>query len=313
LCLHLNFTQGKSLKGTLCDISDSGFQQFWLEIQHNKLKVFLLCVVYRAPDCSVSCFGDDFMENYMHALTFGKEIFVTSDLTCQEAHSLSDLCDSLNLTQLVKTPNLMQLIKTPTRVTSQSSSLIDVILASDASLVVDSGVEETHISDHFLVYSKLELKRPKPELTYITCRGYKHYHAHDFVEDLFQGPWYENSLSGDVNEKVEHFDANFGSVLERDAPIKIMKIRYWQCSFTNQEIKHQMRIRDELHKIIRATKLPVDWNKFNLQRNEVKNMLWNAEKAYVLGEISNNNSNKNSLWKVIRKCLLRREFTQPVY
>ena len=74
-----------------------------------------------------------------------------------------------------------------------------------------------------------------------------------------------------------------------------------------------MRIRDELHKIARVTKLPVDWNNFYLQRNEVKNMLRNAEKAYVQGEIRNNNSNKNSLWKVIRKCLPRREVTQPVY
>ena len=68
-----------------------------------KFKVMLLCVVYRPPDCSVSCFGDDFMVNYMHALTFGKEIFVTGDLNCNmlcdcpEAHSLGDLCDSLNL------------------------------------------------------------------------------------------------------------------------------------------------------------------------------------------------------------------------
>ena len=71
-------------------------------------------------------------------------------------------------------------------------------------------MEEIHISDHFLVYSKLELKRPKPEKIYITCRSYKHYDAHDIVEDLLQVPWYENSLIGDVNGKVEHFDANFG-------------------------------------------------------------------------------------------------------
>ncbi|XP_068680135.1 uncharacterized protein [Montipora foliosa] len=310
VCVYIRTSLKAKVLKELCAISDSGFQQFWLEIQHKKLKVILLCVVYRPPDCSVSCFGDDFMENYMHALTFGKEIFVTGDLNCNmlsdcpEAHSLGDLCDSLNLTQL---------IKTPTRVTSQSSSLIDVILTSDASLVVDSGVEETHISDHFLVYSKLELKRPKPEQIYITCRSYKHYDAHDFVEDLLQVPWYENSLIGDVNGKVEHFDANFGSVLDRHAPIKNMKIRYRQCPFMNQEIKHQMRIRDKLHKIARVTKLPVDWNNFYLQRNEVKNMLRNAEKAYVQGEIRNNNSNKNSLWKVIRKCLPRREVTQPVY
>ena len=49
--------------------------------------------------------------------------------------------------------------------------IINVILASDASLLEDSGVEETHISNHFLVYSKLELKWPNPKPTYIPCRS----------------------------------------------------------------------------------------------------------------------------------------------
>ena len=155
VCVYVRASfKTKALK-ELSVISASGFQQLWLEIQHKKLKSILLCVAYRPPDCSVSCFVDDFMENYTHALTSGKAIFVTGDLNCNvlkncpEAHALGDLCDSLNLTQL---------IKTPTRVTPQSSSLIDVILASDAGLVAESGVEETHISDHYLVYSILKLK-----------------------------------------------------------------------------------------------------------------------------------------------------------
>ena len=253
VCVYIRTSLKAKVLKELCAISDSGFQQF----------VEFFCYALFTDLQTVLCpaLVTILWKTTCMLLPFGKEVFVTGDLNCNmlsdcsEAHSLSDLCDSLNLTQL---------IKTPTRVTSQSSSLIDVILASDASLVVDSGVEETYIGNNLLVHSKLELKRPKPEPTYITCRGYKHYHTHDFVEDLFQFPWYENSLIGDANEKVEHFNANFGSVLDRHAPIKIMKIRYQQCPFRNQEIKHQMRIRDELHKIARATKLPVDWNKFSL-------------------------------------------------
>ena len=78
--------------------------------------------------------------------------------------------------------------------------IINVILASDASLLDDSGVEETHISNHFLVYSKIELKWPNPEPTYIRCRSYEHYDTHDFVEDLLQVPQYETSLIGNLNE-----------------------------------------------------------------------------------------------------------------
>ena len=75
-----------------------------------------------------------------------------------------------------------------------------------------------------------------------------------------------------------------------------------------------MKTRNELHKLARVTKLPADWENFYLARNEVKNILRNAEKALVQGESSNNNNNnKNSLWKVIRKCLPRTEVSQPVY
>ena len=67
-----------------------------------------------------------------------------------------------------------QRIKSPTRITSESSTLIDIIMTSDYSLVTESGVEEIHISDHFSVYSILKLELPKPAPIYVTARSYKH-------------------------------------------------------------------------------------------------------------------------------------------
>ena len=55
------------IKDTL-EISQTGFHQLWLQIQSKKIKSILLCVVYRPPDCSVSCFMEDFLENYTYAL-----------------------------------------------------------------------------------------------------------------------------------------------------------------------------------------------------------------------------------------------------
>ena len=40
---------------------------------------YTTCVVYIPPDCSVPCFADGFLENYMHALKFEKEIFVSGE------------------------------------------------------------------------------------------------------------------------------------------------------------------------------------------------------------------------------------------
>ena len=84
--------------------SETGFQQLWVQIQLEKLRSIVLCVAYRPDYCPVSCFVDDFMENYSQALTFGKNIIVTADLNCDmskprspEAVALQDLCDSVNL------------------------------------------------------------------------------------------------------------------------------------------------------------------------------------------------------------------------
>ena len=52
---------------------------------------------------------------------------------------------------------LVSIILTP-----MSSSLIDVIGTSNTTLLEEAGVIETYVSDHFLVYMRVNLKLPKP-------------------------------------------------------------------------------------------------------------------------------------------------------
>ena len=104
------------------------------------LKSVLICAAHRTPDCSVEYFEGEFINNYTRAPTLGMEIFVLGDLncdllkSCREVHTLKDLSDTLNLTQLVTSPN---------RVTLQSSSLIDIILATSTSVVEETRVVES--------------------------------------------------------------------------------------------------------------------------------------------------------------------------
>ena len=185
------------------------------------------------------------------ALTHGKENFIAGDLNCNvmkhspEADALNDLCSSLNLTQL---------ITSPTRETSESSTLIDVIMTSNPGLVVESGTVETHISDHHLVYSTLNLKLPKPTPTYVKTRCYKHYDHRSFLENLAQVPWFENVLIDDASKKVNHFNHYFLEVLNQNAPIKTVKIKHRPCPFVNQEMKEHMKNRNQLLKIAEQTR-----------------------------------------------------------
>ncbi len=82
VCLYTHtYWKIKVLK-ELTAISDSGFHQLWMKVQYKKLKMFLLGVTYRPPDCPVASFTDAFVENYMQALIHGKDIFILGDLNC---------------------------------------------------------------------------------------------------------------------------------------------------------------------------------------------------------------------------------------
>ena len=309
VCVYVKSTLKYTVLKDLTGISDSGFHQLWIQIQHKKLRSILLCVCYRPPDCPVSCFTNHFMAEYTRALIYGKDILVVGDLNCnllkttQEAEALRDMCCSLNL---------VQLIDKPTRVTLQSSSLIDVIMTSSESLIVKSGVVEVNISDHFLVSCELNLKKPKLKPTYINARSFKDYDRNQFVMDLAQIPWHENFSIDDVNEKLSSFNGHFLSILEKHAPVKSMKIRYRRCPFMSREIKELMKNRDKLHKLARRTKMTTDWDNYRVCRQAVKKALRESERKYVQNEI-HKNLNRSSMWKVIRNCLPRKESTELKY
>lgn len=83
-------------------------------------------------------FEGEYINNHKKALTLGMETRMDLLKSCREGNTLKDLCDTLNLTQLVTSP---------TRVTLQSSSLTDVILATNTAVVKETRVVEYHIRD----------------------------------------------------------------------------------------------------------------------------------------------------------------------
>ena len=118
----------------LTNISESNFQQLWIKLQNKKMKTIIICMIYRPPDCPLNCIQDDFRQNYVRALSMNKPIFILGDMNCNllkdcpEKRAITDLCNDLNLKQI---------IKEPTRITDTSQSVIDVILVSTEAVVLE--------------------------------------------------------------------------------------------------------------------------------------------------------------------------------
>ena len=87
---------------------------------------------------------------------------------------------------IYQTYQLSQLIDEPRRTTSESSTLIDILITNNKETIVHSGVYPLSISDHCLIYAvrKAGISKNKPK--FITTRSFKHFNEEKFKTDLIK-------------------------------------------------------------------------------------------------------------------------------
>lgn len=300
VCAYIrNHLKAEKIKD-LTSITESGFHQLWLKIQHKQLRTFIVCVAYRPPDSSILCFDTDLMATYTQALSFDKEIILLGDLNCDlmtdnpKAAALHSFCESVNSTQL---------IKDPTRVTRTSSTLVDVITVSNPDLVKKSGVVHLSISDHFAVYAVLDLKAPKWVPVPITTRSFKRYDPDLFCEEISEISWDTINTKESIDEKLDTFNELFTDVLNRHAPIKTFKLKHKPSPFMTPELKQSIEMRNKAHKKARQSNSVEDWESFNTLKRAVKRGFRQSERDYYNTEIKSNKENRGSIWKTIRRAM----------
>lgn len=300
VCAYIRRNLKTKVLNSISKISERGFHQLWLEIQHVKLKSIIVCVAYRPPDIQLDCFVNDLAPSLTDAFSLGKEVFIAGDLNCDmfsngpQSTCLKEFCASFNLTQL---------ISQPTRVTPNSSTLLDVILTTSQDLVTQSEVICTSISDHFPVIVTLNLKRPRPQAIKFKTRSYKSYNPVDFDRDVSMISWNILNNVENVNDKVDVFNSLFGYIVERHAPIREMRFKHKGNPWITPTIKDAMKTRDQLLKKAWTTKHNTDWIAVKAKRKEVKNNLKAAESVFIQGRIKECKGKSGDLWKVIRNII----------
>ena len=72
--------------------------------------------------------------------------------------------------------DLSQLISNPTRITSTTSTILDLILMSDPITINKCGVSDLGVSDHFLIYCTCKCKKiPVNDHNGVKLRSFKNY------------------------------------------------------------------------------------------------------------------------------------------
>ena len=109
----------------------------------------------------------------------------------------------------------------PTRITTNSTSLLDHVLTNSANRVSQFGVADTGLSDHQLIYCTRKITRTESNVDeYIKTRSLKNYSQTLFRDKLRKTNFPDYSNFKDINDAYSDFTENVTSVIDEIAPIK---------------------------------------------------------------------------------------------
>ena len=127
----------------------------------------------------------------------------------------------------------------PTRITNNSTSLLDHVLTNSADRVSQFGVVDTGLLDHQLIYCTRKITRTKSDVDkYIKTRSLKNYNQTLFLDKLKEKtnfPDYSNFK--DINDAYSDFTEKVTSVIDEMAPIKVQM----KCFFLFPNLKEQQK------------------------------------------------------------------------
>ena len=286
------------------DLEVPDLESVWVELCLPSSK-FLICCVYRPPN-SNEYFWERFQQSIEKAYDESQQILIAGDLNTD----LLEVSYRHSLPRLLTQYNLINVISEPTRISNTRNSLLDVILMnSDLNCISSSVLDiERVMSDHNACTASFGISVRLSNSFKRTVWLYKHADFDKFNDSLTAIDW--NSLfrtAENIDEACEIFTATFLSIAKSCIPSKLVTIRPNDKPWMTSELRHEIRIRDKLHRKAKQTTRPSDFNNFKRQRNKVNNMKKHCRTSFyedINGIIDTLNiSDPKSYWKLVKQLI----------
>ena len=201
------------------------------------------------------------------------------------------------LQNIIQQVGLKVINKEPTRVTDQSSTLIDLIIVSKNIQIKKITNLELGISDHMLINGiiKTQIKRPHPKI--VRARSYKNFNPNKFQQDLETAPWSVCFIFDSPDDCYWAWCKLFADI--SDAPYREIKLSSVSLHWISAQIRHKMNRRFKLFKRAKSSNDPVLWSDYKIIRNEVTNDVRMAKCNYYKG-LFDEVKNICTYWKLIK-------------
>ena len=186
------------------DLENECAEAIWLEIFIKNTKSLLVCNIYRPPITSNHLhpeFEAAFEDMINSSTCENKETILIGDMNADYLQQWK----KRNIKRIISTSGLKQLIEKPTRVTKDSSTLIDIIATTHEQNIVKTMTYANSISDHDLVGMIMKKNNRKFKPRTIYTRNSAKYNEADYKEDLNNVDWEKVAQEPNINKAWGYF------------------------------------------------------------------------------------------------------------
>ena len=298
VCIYIREYFNYSVLSTGID-NLAGVEDIWIQVQFRKFPSFIIGCVYRHPKALVTSF------------TYLSDVFKNILLRKKPVFVMGDFNDDLltrgnNLNKIVRNLNLKQVIDKPTRITRNSSTLLDVVITNNAEMIMKSDVEPGSVADHEVISIVINIKKPKHEPIIRTYRSHKNYSQNSFCNLLLNNAHLLNRIldTDDINLQADIFTKVFNNCLDECAPFITTEITRPPAPWIDENMKKIIHEKNQLKARLKLDRsnLLLD-SEFKNSKKLVEHCLRTAKKQHFNTEFNDCKGNSGATWKVVEGML----------
>ena len=274
----------------------------WLVLFPDSLRCRMyLCCAYCPPSCSI--FFDSLITETETILSssMSSRLAILGDFNCDILST--DLPHTKSLLAYCDEFHLHNIIDSPTRITEETSSLLDLSLNSDKHYFSNVFIHPCSYSDNHNMIGATFVPRgihSSDGHKFMAVRRFSSISLDRINQMLATLDWNSFVSFDDVNESVECLSKVISDVLDLLFPIKYVQVK-WHCPPWGiyPQITEIRRLRNAAHRRAISFNTPAAWAEFRVLRNRVTSMMRSAEAKFYKDLACDLKSNGTDFWKSV--------------
>ena len=218
------------------DLCSGCIETVWIELFPRSKRSMLVRCAYRPPSFSVNNFFDSLSSECDKGLLVGKKqnVVIIGDLNCDSL--IPNSMSAKKLDSFCKDADLINLVHMPTRVTSTTSSQLNVLLTNWESCFRNMAILPFSASDHHIIEVELYVRGFKPfkPPKFIPIRRYRGFDVERVSQTLTSEDWKRCVSLEEIDDCVECFNTVVTKMVDLLIPETFKKVKHdvppWCCS-----------------------------------------------------------------------------------